>query len=94
MPVQREVRYLSPNDIGKMVTYSTPSIPGVPESEPVLLGGTLMGIETEVSTLSHETVCSPETVEEPWLRTVILDLSGHRVRLSPKQNVTVYGSSN
>lgn len=92
MATSREVRYLSPNDIGKMVTYSTPSVPGKPESDPVLLGGTLMGIETETTILSHQTVCSPETLEEPWLRTVILDLSGHQVRLVPSQSVTVYGT--
>lgn len=91
MATSREVRYLSPNDIGKVVTYVTPSIPGVEESEPAILGGTLMGIETEVTILSHEEICRPETVEEPWLRTVILDLSGHKVRLTPNRVVTIYG---
>jgi len=93
MPVQREARYISPNDIGKMVTYSTPSIPGKLESEPVLLGGTLLGIETDVSIVAGQGLCSPETLENPWLKAVVLDLSGHRVRLLPGQHVTVFGTS-
>lgn len=93
MATSREVRYVSPNDIGKMITYATPSIPGVEESVPILLGGALMGIETKVDLQSFEALCRPESVEEPLLRTVILDLSGHKVPFTPDRVVTIYGMS-
>lgn len=91
MPVQREARYLSPNDIGKMVTYEAPIRPNDQASKKVLLGGVLENLSTEVRKISEPRLMEVQTDDHYYLIKVKAELSGHEVPLLPNQVVTIYG---
>lgn len=84
MPTTREVRYISPNDIGKMVTYTNPQCP---EAQ---LGGILEQFRTDAKWYVSQGLFGIHE-RERGLGSVILTLSGHDVRLMENESVTLYG---
>lgn len=91
MPVQREARYLSPNDIGKMVTFQASTEPTYASGESVLLGGVLSGLSTEVKTIEEPRLVGVEPEVHYQLTRVVLELSGQTMKLPPHRMVTIYG---
>lgn len=91
MPVQREVRYLSPNDVGKVVTYSNPGFTEVIEDGDLLLGGRLMDLKTEAEWLLSTPLCSEREVKELGRLVVKLNIDDQWVAFAPNDRVTVYG---
>lgn len=91
MPVQREVRYLSANDVGKVVTYSNPGFTDVVEDGDLLLGGRLMDLKTEAEWLVSQPLCSEREVKELGRLVVKLNIDDQWVTFQPNDRVTVYG---
>jgi len=90
MPVKREVRYLSPNDLGKLVTYEVPT----PEGK-MQLGGVLEQLATEAQWLPEGNLIRP--IDEPEQKIqgttyVNLTLSGQTIQFGFHQRVTVHGT--
>lgn len=91
MPVQREVRYLSPNDIGKVVTYTNPGFTGVVQEGDLLLGGRLMDLKTEAEWIVSQPLCDSRETKELGRLSVKLNIDGQWVEFHPNDRVTIYG---
>lgn len=92
MPVQREARYLAPNDIGKTVTYEIPKSQYEPEGTKLLLGGVLQGMTATPRIVDDTTMFAPGPVLNYYLDEVVLTISGNEVRFQPNKVLTVYGT--
>lgn len=92
MPVQREARYISSNDIGKTVTYEIPRDQYDPYGEQLLLGGVLQALEAEPRVVDDTAIADTERRLIYTVGTVILTISGNQVRMGPQRVVTLYGT--
>lgn len=92
MPVQREARYISSNDVGKTVTYEIPRNQYEPHGEQLLLGGVLQALEAEPRVVDDTVITDTEQRLIYTVGTVVLTISGNQVRMGPQRVVTLYGT--
>lgn len=91
MATSREVRYVSPNDIGKIVTYINPAHAGVlHEGQDLKLGGRLLDLETEAEWYVNRPIMGPETRELGRVK-VKLNIDGQWVEFESTDSVTLHG---
>lgn len=90
MPVKREVRYLSTNDLGKLITYDVPTSEGTMQ-----LGGMLEQLATEATWLPDDRLSFGRLESRQKIQGttyVNLTLSGQKIQFGINQRVTVHGT--